>query len=80
MAISIKTQKDIIVTEASLDSNTDLNEVDQLMRLSRATGTVTATYNQGGRLGVNVKQNKRVPERVSEDVRRLVGITSKEIE
>lgn len=80
MAISIKSQKDVLVTEATLESDTDLNSLDQLMRSSKATGKIVAVYNQGGRLGVNVEQRSRVSEKVSEDVRKIVGVGTRELE
>jgi hypothetical protein len=78
--INIKSQKDCLTTEVSVSLPTDLNALDQLMRASKATGKIVAVYNQGGMLGVNIEQKTRVPERVSEDVRQLIGVTSKEME
>ena len=80
MPINIKTQKDCLVTEATLESDTDLNSLDQLMRLSKATGKIVAVYNQGGRLGVNIEQKTRISEKVSEEVRNIVGVKTKEME
>lgn len=80
MAISIKSQKDVLVTEATLESDTDLNSLDQLMRSSKATGKIVAVYNQGGRLGVNIEQRSRMSEKVSEEVRNIVGIGTRELE
>ena len=80
MPINIKTQKDVLVTEATLAADTDLNSLDQLMRTSKATGKIVAVYNQGGRLGVNVEQRSRVSEKVSEEVRTIVGIGTRELE
>ena len=54
MPINIKSQKDSLTTDVVIDLPTNLNEIDQLMRSSKATGRVVATYNQGGLLGVNV--------------------------
>ena len=78
MPVNIKTQKDVLVTEATLESDTDLNSLDQLMRSMKATGKIVAVYNQGGRLGVNVEQRTRVSEKVAKDVRNLTGVDSRE--
>jgi hypothetical protein len=80
MPINIKSQKDSLVTEASLDMDTNLNDLDQLMRSSKATGKIVAVYNQGGRLGVNVEQRSRVSETVADDVRKIVGVGTRELE
>jgi len=80
MAIKIKSQKDVLATEFSIELPANLNEVDQLMRAAKSTGTIVATYNQGGMLGINVKQNTRVPQNISEDVRELIGIKTREMD
>lgn len=80
MPIKIKSQKDSLTTDVAVDLPTDLNEIDQLMRLSKATGTVTATYNQGGVLAVNIKQNKHISEKLSSDVRKIVGVGTRELD
>jgi hypothetical protein len=79
MSIKIKSQKDFQTTKVSLELPADLQELDSLMRSSNATGTIVATYNQGGLMGVNIEQNKHIPEKIAEQVRDLVGVTSKEI-
>lgn len=80
MPINIKTQKDCLLTEATLESDTDLNALDQLMRSSKATGKIVAVYNQGGRLGVNIEQKTRVSGSVSQEVRNILGVGTRELE
>jgi len=80
MPINIKSQKDVLLTEATLGADTDLNSLDQLMRASKATGKIVAVYNQGGRLGVNVEQRSRVSESKSEEVRQIVGVGTRELD
>lgn len=80
MPIRIKSQKDCLSTEATLESDTDLNELDQLMKASKATGKIVAVYNQGGRLGVNVEQKTRVSGSASEEVRKIVGVRTRELD
>ncbi len=79
MAIKIKSHKDCLTTKVSIELPTDLQALDTLMRVSKATGTITATYNQGGIMGVAIEQNKHIPEKVSEEVRTIVGVSSKEM-
>lgn len=79
MAIKIKSQKDCLTTKVSIELPADLSALDTLMRLSKATGTIIATYNQGGIMGVAIEQNKHIPEKVSEEVRTIVGVSSKEM-
>lgn len=79
MSIDIKSQKDVLVTEATLEKDTDLNSLDELMRAIKGTGRIVAVYNQGGRLGVNLEQRTRIAEKVSADVRALTGVTSREM-
>ena len=77
MPIKIKSQKDVLSTRVVLDLPTDLNAVDQLMRASKATGTIVATYNQGGLTGVNIEQNTHVAEKFSEQIRGILGVGNK---
>lgn len=79
MPINIKTQKDVLRTEASMTLPSDLNELDQMMRASKATGKIIVVYNQGGVLGVNVEQNTRIPTKVSDEVRQLVNVGTREL-
>jgi hypothetical protein len=80
MPINIKSQKDCLTTEVSISLPTDLNSLDQLMRSSKATGKIVATYNQGGMLGVNVEQKQHISENVSEKVRSIVGVNTRELD
>ncbi len=74
MAVKIKTQKDYLVTEVSLEPPYDLNDIDYLMRASHGTGKIVAVYSDGGVVGINVEQKTRVPESVSQKVRDTVGV------
>jgi hypothetical protein len=80
LPIKIKSQKDHLITETSVSLPTDLNTLDQLMRSSKATGKIVAVYNQGGMLGVNVEQKQHISEKVSDDVRKIVGVGTRELE
>jgi hypothetical protein len=79
MPVKIKSQKDCLTTKVCIELPTDLQALDQLMRASKATGTIVATYNQGGMMGVNIEQSKHISEKVSEDVRKIVGVGTKEM-
>lgn len=80
MAIGIKTQKDCLITEVEISLPTDLNALDMLMKTSRATGDIIASYNQGGVMCVHVKQKSRIPEKDSGKVREIIGVGSKELD
>lgn len=80
MPIKIKTQKDCLSTKVSIELPVDLNELDALMCASKATGTIVATYGQGGRMSVNIEQNTHISAHISEEVRGIVGISTKELE
>lgn len=80
MPINIKSQKDILATKFSVDLPANLNDVDQLMRLSKSTGTIFAIYSQGGMIGINVEQNTKVPDKVSGEVRNIVGVGTRELD
>lgn len=80
MPIKIKTQKDHLLTEVSIELPTDLNSLDKLMKLSKATGKIVAIYNQGGLMQVNLDQKSPVPEKSSEEIREILGVTTKEME
>lgn len=81
MPVKIKVQKDWLITEATLDpANTDLNSLDNLMKLSKGTGRITALYGQGGVIGINIEQKSRISEKVAAEVRKLVGVNTRELE
>lgn len=80
MAINIKSQKDCLSTKVALALPVDLNALDQLMRVSKATGHIIASYSQGGIMGVTIEQNKHISEKISEKVRDIVGVGTKELE
>jgi hypothetical protein len=50
------------------------------MRSSKATGKIVAVYNQGGMLGVNVEQKQHISEKVADEVRKIVGVGTRELE
>ena len=80
MPITIKSQKDSLSTKVNIGLPTNLNDLDTLMRTSKATGSIVATYSTGGLMGVCIEQNKHIPEKISDQVREIVGITNREIE
>ena len=80
MAIRIKTQKDYLVTEVAIELPSDLNELEYLLKASRGTGRIVATYQLGGVQWINVEQRKQIPERVAQKVRELVGVQTREFD
>lgn len=80
MPINIKSQKDCLTTEVSVSLPTDLNALDQLMRVSKATGKIVATYNQGGIMGVNIEQKKHISEKNAASIREIAGVGTRELD
>ena len=79
MAIKIKTQTDYLLTEVSIDLPCNLSDLDFLMKASRGSGKIVATYNEGGLLGINIEQRTKVRAAVADKVREVVGVETKEI-
>jgi hypothetical protein len=78
MAIRIKTQRDYLLTEVSMELPCDLSDLDLVMRTQRATGKIVAQYSEGGLLGINVEQRTKVREGISDKVREIIGVGTKE--
>lgn len=79
MAIKIKSQRDYLLTEVSIQLPCVLSELDYLLKTSRGTGKIVALYSEGGVLGVNVEQKTKIPEAVSDQVRELIGVETREM-
>jgi hypothetical protein len=79
MTIKIISQKDYLVTEVNIALPSDLNELDTVMKAARGTGRIVATYQQGGVYGINLEQRTRIREGVADQVRKLVGVQTTEI-
>jgi hypothetical protein len=79
MTIRIKSQRDYLLTEANVELPCDLVEVHKLMQEAGASGRVVAQYSEGGLLGVHLEQKSHIREGVADQVRKLTGVTSKEI-
>jgi hypothetical protein len=84
LPIKIKSQKDYLTTEAAIEvplkSQDDFAALDRIMRSSKATGKIVAVYNQGGLMNLNIDQKTYVSEKISEDVRKIVGVGTRELE
>lgn len=80
MAIHIRAQKDYLVTESSLDVPCNLTELNELLAEVGGTGSrIVAMYSVGRMMSVNVEQRTKVPDSVADEVRRIVGVNTKEI-
>lgn len=80
MPINIKSQRDCLTTKVAISLPVDLNALDQLLRASKSTGHMIATYNQGGLLGVNIEQNKNLNDKVSKKIRDMADVGTKELD
>jgi hypothetical protein len=79
MTIKVKTQRDYLLTEASISTDVNLSDLDALMKSMKATGKIVVVYNQGGILGINVEQKTKASEGNSEKVRDILGVGTKEL-
>lgn len=79
MAVKIQSQKDYLLTEVCIEMPCDLNALDYLMRSIHATGKIVAQYSAGGLNGVSIEQKTRIRESVSDQVRDLIGVETREI-
>ena len=77
MQPKIKTQKDFFVTECSIETPTDLNQLDEILRALKSTGKSVVTYNQGGVQGISVEQKTKISEAQAEEIRRILNIDEK---
>jgi hypothetical protein len=78
--IKIKSQTDYLVTEVTMEAPCDLGELETLMKKTHGTGKIVGLYCGGGVSGVNLEQRTRVPERVAQKVRDLVGVDTETVD
>ena len=74
MAIKIRTQRDVLRTEASIELPAQVSEIDELLRASKTDGKLIVLYNKGFIQGINVEQNSKISESKSVEIRALIGI------
>lgn len=74
MGLRIKTQTNYYVTEVTFEPPVDLKEVQEVLRASRSTGEVIGMYNNGGVLGISVKQRSKIPSDLDKKIREILGI------
>jgi hypothetical protein len=80
MAIRIVAQKDYLLTEVSIDpTSCTPAELDDLLKITGATGKIVSLYTQGHVSGVNVEQKTKIRDSVVDQVRTLVGVETREI-
>lgn len=77
MATKVKTQKDYLLTEVTIELPADLSELDAIMKTTKATGKIVVVYNEGGVLGINVEQKTKASESNSVKVRDILGVMTK---
>lgn len=77
MPAKVKTQRDYLLTEVTIELPASLADLDAIMRTTKATGKIVAVYNQGGLLGINVEQRTKATDVISEKIRDLLGVGTK---
>ncbi len=75
MAIRSKVQKDYYLTEASLESSTNVAEVDAIMRAAGSTGKIIILYNNGHVQGINVEQRSKISDLQADKIRPLLALS-----
>lgn len=79
MPTKVKTQKDYLLTEVSIELPANLGELDAIMKATKATGKIVALYNHGGLVGVNIEQKTKTTGTESGKVRDLLGVETKSL-
>ena len=74
MAIEAKIKKDYYVTEVSIASHSDVKDVHEVLKASKANGKMVVLYNQGSVQGINVEQRTKVSALKAEKIRPLLEI------
>ena len=74
MAIKVTVQKDYLRTEASISPQTQVSEVDELLRATKTNGKLVVLYNEGHVQGINIEQNSKLGEADSNKIRALLGV------
>lgn len=74
--LKIKTQTDYFLTEVTFEAPVDLAEVQQMIKRTHSNSKITAIFNEGGVIGVNIEQKKRVKADQSANIREMLGVKS----
>ena len=77
MAIRVKTQKDFLKTEVTIDLPADVAQVNEVLKSSKASGKMVVLYYDGHVQGINVEQNAKIPSSKSEEIRKILDIDDK---
>ncbi len=79
MAIKVRTQKDYLKTEATIDLPANVSEVDELLRATKTTGKMVVLYNKGYIGGINIEQNSKIPDGKSATIREILNVEDKDV-
>lgn len=79
MPTKVKTQKDYLLTEVTIELPANIGEIDHLMRSTKASGKVTVLYQNGGVMGVSVEQKTKTTQTDSVKVRDLLGVETQSL-
>jgi hypothetical protein len=74
MPTKVKTQKDYLLTEVTIELPASVAELDAIMKATKASAKVTVLYNEGSILGINVEQKKKASDLNSGKMRDLLGV------
>jgi len=79
VAFKVKKQKDIYLTEVSVDLPANISEIDNMLRLSKSTGKLVVLYNNGFHAAINVEQKTKINDEKSEQMRSILAIPDNDI-
>jgi hypothetical protein len=74
-----KVQKDIYLTEVSIELPSSVAEIDEVLRASKSTGKLVVLYNNGLHAAINVEQKTKINDAKSEQMRALLAIPDNDI-
>jgi hypothetical protein len=77
MKPEIKIQKDYYLTEVSIGLPTDIGQLGEILKATKASAKLVILYNQGSVLGVNIEQRTKISEVKAAEIRPLLEIGEK---
>ena len=72
--LKVKAVTNYYVTEVTFEPPVNLSEVQELVKGSKSNAEVIGMFNNGGALGISMKQRARIPAHADPQIRELLGI------
>jgi hypothetical protein len=77
MEPKIKIQKDYYLTEASIELPVDVEQLNEILKVTKTTGKMVIQYNQGSVQGVNIEQRTKISDAQAAEIRPALDIGEK---